>query len=317
MRDVVGASLGDKVDIFIFESGTEDILGPQGKYLVIDEKHPELKLWDRSPDEWKHSEVVMGKDGKQYGVPVIGNADSFGYFPDKIGANPDGSDDISWETFFENDKTKGKVAYDQTWTYSLGPAALYLKANNNAQVKDVADMTGDEAKQVVDFLIGRKKAGQFRTLHKAFEEQVQLLSNREVDIINCWEPATREANLKLGPGTVRYAYTKEGYFKWGHGAYIAVQAKDRGNLNAIYKVLNYFLDGEYRAYQAKDRGYAGPNMDLGVEYATKNGWSADDIAALKATDQKVARKFKKPYVSTTTPSNADAMEEQWQRFLNA
>jgi hypothetical protein len=259
----------------------------------------------------------MGKDGKQYGVPVIGNADSFGYFPDKVGANPDGTDDISWELFFESDKTRGKVAYDQTWTYSLGPAGLYLNAKGKVPIKDIADMTKEEAKQVVDFLIERKKAGQFRTLHSAFEEQVQLLTNREVDIINCWEPATREANLKLGPATDRDAYTVEGYYNWGHGAYVAVQAKDRGNLDNIYKVLNYFLGGEYRALQARDRGYAGPNMDLGVEYATKAGWSADQIEALKATDAKVARKFKKPYVSTTTPSNSEAMENEWQRFLNA
>ena len=53
LRDVVASQLGDKVDIFIFESGTEDILGPQGIYLVIDEKNPELTLWDRTPDDWK------------------------------------------------------------------------------------------------------------------------------------------------------------------------------------------------------------------------------------------------------------------------
>ena len=58
-------------------------------------------------------------------------------------------------------------------------------------------------------------------------------------------------------------------------------------------------------------------MDLGVEYATKSGWSQEEIDALKATDEKVARKFKKPYVSTTTPSNSEAMEDEWQRFLNA
>ena len=40
LRDVVASQLGDKVDIFIFESGTEDILGPQGVYLPIDEKNP-------------------------------------------------------------------------------------------------------------------------------------------------------------------------------------------------------------------------------------------------------------------------------------
>lgn len=316
LRDVVASQLGDEVDIFIFESGTEDILGPQGVYLPIDEKNPELKLWDRTPDEWKRSPVVQDRDGKQWGVPVIGNADSFGYFPDKLGVDPTSDPEISWSVMFEDEKTRGRVAYDQTWTYSLGPAALYLQDKTGAKFGDIADLTKEEAKQVVDFLIERKKAGQFRTLHSAFEEQVQLLTNREVDVINCWEPAVREANLKLGAGTTKYAYTKEGYFKWGHGAYIAAQAANR-DLTSIYKVLNYFLDGEYRALQARDRGYAGPNMDLGVEYATKNGWSAEDIEALKATEAKVARKFSKPYVSTTTPSNADAMEEEWQRFLNA
>ncbi len=138
-----------------------------------------------------------------------------------------------------------------------------------------------------------------------------------MDVINCWEPAVREANLVLGPDATRYAYTKEGYFKWGHGAFIASQAVDRGNLDAIYKVLNYFLSGEYRALQARDRGYAGPNMDLGVEYAQANGWTAEEIDALKATEAKVNKKFAKPYVSTTTPNNAGAMEEEWQRFLNA
>jgi putative spermidine/putrescine transport system substrate-binding protein len=317
LRDVVASQLGDKADIFIFESGTEDILGPKGLYLKIDEDNPELTLWKRTPDEWKRSEVVTGKDGKQYGVPVIGNADSFGYFPDKVGANPDGMEELSWSLMFDSEKTRGRVGYDQTWTYSIGVAGLYLMSLGKAKIADVADMTGPEAKVVVDYLITRKKAGQFRTLQSAFEEQVQLLTNREVVVLNCWEPAVRDANKALGEGSARYAYTKEGYFKWGHGAYVASQAKDRGNLPAIYKVLNYFLGGEYRALQARDRGYAGPNMDLGVEYATKQGWSDEEITALKATEQKVARKFAKPYVSTTTPTNSSAIEEEWQRFLNA
>jgi putative spermidine/putrescine transport system substrate-binding protein len=317
LRDVVASQLGDEVDIFIFESGTQNVLGPQGIYLLIDEKHPELTLWDRTPNEWKRSAVVQDREGKQWGVPVIGNADSFGYFPEKLGISPDSDPEISWAVMFEDERTRGRVAYDQTWTYSLGPAALYVQGKGGVKFGDIADLTKEEAKKVVDFLVERKKAGQFRTLHSAFEEQVQLLTNKEVDVINCWEPAVREANLKLGPNATKYAYTKEGYFKWGHGAYIAAQAKNRGNLDAIYKVLNYFLGGEYRALQARDRGYAGPNMDLGVAYATKSGWTEAEIQALKATEAKVARKFAKPYVSTTTPSNADAMEEEWQRFLNA
>lgn len=317
MRDILASQMGNKADIFIFEGGTQNILGPQGAYLVIDEKNPNLKLWQRTPDTWKRSAVVVGKDGKQYGVPVIGNADSFGYFPDKLGVKPDGSADLSWKTVFEDDRTRGRVGYDNTWNYSIGVAALYLKSAGKAQIGNPADLSPSEAKTVVDFLVARKKAGQFRTLVGSFEQQIQLLTNREVDVLNCWEPAVREANLKLGDGTTRYAYTEEGYYKWGHGAYIASQAKGRGNLDTIYRMLNYFLDGEYRAMQARDRGYAGPNMDLAVAYATSHNWSADQVQSLKATQQKVDRKFAKPFVSTTTPSHSDAIEEEWQRFLNA
>lgn len=316
MRDLTASQMGNKVDIFIFEGGTQDILGPQGAYAVIDEKQPQLKLWQRTSDDWKRSGTVVGKDGKQYGVPVIGNADSFGYLPEKLGLNADGSADVSWQMLFENDKTRGRAGYDKTWNYSIGPAALYLNAAGKAKIKNPADLTAAEAKVVVDFLVARKKAGQFRTLVSSFEEQVQLLGNREVDILNCWEPAVREANNKLD-GKARYAYTVEGYYKWGHGAYVAAQAKERGNLDNVYRVLNYFLDGEYRANQARDRGYAGPNMDLAVQYATAKGWTAAEIESLKANQQKIDRKFAKPFVSTTTPSNADAIEEEWQRFLNA
>jgi spermidine/putrescine-binding protein len=127
MRDVMASQMGNKVDIFIFEGGTQNLLGPQGAYLVIDEKQPELKLWQRTPDTWKRSQTVVGRDGKQYGVPVIGNADSFGYFPDKLGVNPDGSADVSWKMMFEDDRTRGRVGYDKTWNYSIGVAALYLR----------------------------------------------------------------------------------------------------------------------------------------------------------------------------------------------
>jgi spermidine/putrescine-binding protein len=317
MRDVMGANMGDTADIFIFESGTEDILGPDGFYAPLDEANPQLTLWSRTSDDWKRTPVVQDATGKQWGVPVIGNADSFGYFPEKVGLSPDSTDELSWSLMFEDESTRGRVAYGNAYTYSMGPAALYLQGKGAATFGNIADLTPEEAKLVADFLIERKKAGQFRTLYGAFEEQIQLLTNGEVDVINCWEPAVREANLVLGPDATRYAYTKEGYFKWGHGAFIASQAVDRGNLDAIYKVLNYFLSGEYRAFQARDRGYAGPNMDLGVAYAEENGWSAEEIAALKATEAKVNKKFSKPYVSTTTPTNAGAMEEEWQRFLNA
>lgn len=316
MRDVMGNNLGETNDIFIFDGGSEDLLGPQGYYAEIDEKHPELKLWDRTDNAWKRAAYLRAED-KQYGTPVIGNGDCFGYFPAAIDANPNGMDEIPWTTFFEGEKVKGRVAIDRSWLQSMSETANYLKHHGRLDVEDPADLPADKARQVADYLVERKKAGHFRTIFTAFEEQVQLLSNKEVDMINCWEPATKEANNALGADTVIYAFTVEGYYLWGHGAYVATAAMQRNNVDNIYKLLNYFLDGEYRAYQAKERGYAGPNMDLGVQYAIDHGWSQEDIDALKWTDEKVKRKFQKPFYCKVVPENAGVMEEEWQRFLNA
>lgn len=316
MRDVMGNNLGATTDVFIFEGGTEDVLGPQGIYAELDESHPELTLWERTHDDWKRSDLVRAND-KQYGVMILGNADSFGYFPEAIGANPNGEDEISWAEYYEGDAVKGRVSFDRTWAQSLPETANFLKEAGRIQLDDPADLTPEQAKAVVDYLIERKKAGHFRTIHSSFEEQVQLLISREVDMINCWEPAIRDANASLGEHAVRYAYTKEGYYKWGHGAYISAQAVERGNIDAVYRFLNYLLGGEYHAYQARDRGYPGPNMDLAIAYAKENNWSAAEIADLEATAAKLDRKYTKPFFAKTVPENSDAMESEWQRFLNA
>lgn len=316
MRDVMGNDLTSTHDVFIFDGGTEDLLGPEGYYAEIDENHPELKLWARTSDSWKRSSFLRADD-KQYAVPVIGNGDAFGYFPAAIDANPNGLDEVPWTTFFEGENVKGRVAIDRSWLQSMAETANYLKHHGRITVEDPADLPAEQARQVADYLVERKRAGQFRTIFTAFEEQVQLLSNKEVAMINCWEPATKEANNALGPNSVIYAFTVEGYYLWGHGACVAAAAMDRGNVDNIYKLLNYFLDGEYRAFQAKERGYAGPNMDLGVQYAIDHGWSKEDIDGLKWAEEKVRRKFQKPFFCKVVPEHADVMEEEWQRFLNA
>ncbi|WP_108663672.1 hypothetical protein [Acuticoccus kandeliae] len=316
MRDVMGNNLGETQDVFIFDGGSEDLLGPEGFYAEIVEDHPELTLWERTPDAWKRANFLRADD-KQYGVPVIGNGDAFGYFPEIIGASPDGMDEIPWTVFFEGEDVRGRVAIDRSWLQSMAETANFLKHHGRLDVEDPADLPPEAARTVADYLVERKQAGQFRTIFTAFEEQVQLFSNREADMINCWEPAVKEANNALGPNTVIYAFTVEGYYLWGHGAHVASAAMERDNVDNIYKMLNYFLGGEYRAWQAKERGYAGPNMDLGVKYAEENGWSEEDIANLKWTEEKVARKFQKPFACKVVPENAGVMEEEWQRFLNA
>ena len=317
MRDVTVNEVGDTHDLFFTDGGTQYKLGPEGFYLVIDENHPDLVLWERTSDNYKRGYITQTPDGTQYGVPMVNNADSFGYWPEAVGANPDGLEEVSWQKLFENEETKNRASIDRNWLLTMPEVSFYMQYHGKAEIVDNANLTPEEAKAVADWAIERKQAGQFRTFHTGFEEQVQLLGNKEVDIINCWEPATKNVNAEAGADVVRYAYTIEGYFKWGIGAYIPTQAAERDNLDNIYKALNYFLDGEYRAYQAIERGYGGPNLDLGVEYAEQVGWPAEQVAAVDAVQKKVDRKYKKPFWENLNPDHQEAMEEEWQRFLNA
>ncbi|MCB1990990.1 MAG: twin-arginine translocation signal domain-containing protein, partial [Geminicoccaceae bacterium] len=63
MRDIISNDLGATQDIFIFDGGTENLLGPQGYYAEIIEDQPELTLWERTPDAWKRADWLRF-DGK-------------------------------------------------------------------------------------------------------------------------------------------------------------------------------------------------------------------------------------------------------------
>ena len=57
-------------------------------------------------------------------------------------------------------------------------------------------MTPEEFKKVVNFLIEQKKAGQFRVIWNNFQQAVDLLVNKEVYVMDCWEPIVFVAKSK-------------------------------------------------------------------------------------------------------------------------
>lgn len=316
INDVVANSIGDDHDFLVFDGGSEDILGPQGRFLPIDTKHPELTLWERTSDDYKRSGILTDDSGVVYGIPMANGADTFGFWPAEMGvANP--TEMQSWALLFESEQAKGRCALDTTLMTSMPEAAQWLKVSGQATIEDPTDLKPEEAKSVADYLIGKKRSGHFRTFHSSFDEQVSLLGNKEVYIQNCWEPAVHEVNKQKGVNSVYYAFA-EFHLKWGDVSYIPSQAADRGNLDNIYKTLNYFLSGEYHALQARDRGYGGANMDLALAYAQENGWPAEQLALIKATSDKIDAKYAIPAVwIRPIAKNKDVMEEEWQRFLNA
>ena len=316
IREVVANEVGEVYDFFIIDIGMQRKLGPEGYFLKVDVNHPELTNWKTVEEGYKGS-IMVDEGGTQvpYGIPNMFNADSFGFWPEDLGVKP--RDVLDWSYMFESDKTLGRSGVDTSWAQSMTHIAMYVKATGKAQIKDNTDLTAEEAKTVMDWAIERKKAGQFRTFFSGWDEQVHLLGSQEVSCLNCWEPAVREVNNQKGADVVFYAFA-DFYFKWGNAIFIAKQAAERGNLDNVYKAINYFLGGEYRAQQARDRGYGGPNMHLAVKHAEDSGWAKADIDGIRHTSTKINRKYESEHFWTNpVPKNVDVMEEEWERFLNA
>lgn len=307
VRQVVAQQAGNRYDIFMFVGGIEDRLGPVGYFRPIDPER--LTMWPAVSRDLRESPLLWGPDGVQYGVPIVFNADSFGYHRGALGGGP-----FSWAVVFDNDDMLDNVALEDSWLTSLPNAALYLKGQG-ASIDDPADMTPEEVVQVVDFLIERKQAGQFRRLWKRFDQSVTLLASRDVLVAQCWEPAVIEAR-RLG-ADVAYATVIEGYSKWMIGAYLPAQANgDR--LSRAYLALDWFLGGQYGALMAIGQGYDTANPQAALDYARNRAMDEATVAAIETNIVEVRDKMSLPlYWQNPAPRHASTIDTEWQRFRDA
>ena len=252
----------------------------------------------------------IGYNGKIYGCPTVLQGDSFAYLPEKTGPLD------SYAALFDR-KFKGYVALEDNYTTAGAKTALYLKASGMADIKNVDDMTPEEFKKVVDFLIEQKKAGQFRVIWNSFQQAVDLLVNKEVYVMDCWEPMVFVAKSK-GIDAV-YADPKEGYLLWAMAAYIVKNAKrSPEQTTAAYQLLDYMLGGWYGAKITTMRGYM---TNTGApEYAKAHAdeFSVDEAAKVTSITENVRRKFAKGGTwQNRWPTAVDAYEAQWSRFKSA
>ena len=308
---------GDRFDIISTLAGVEKPLIEGGNIIPIE--HANIPNWAGMPESIKKvpylTRELKPEGGTVWGTPLAMNADSFGYFPDKLGL-PYPPEEVSWSLVFEDERTKGKSATG-TMFYYLEECAMFLKGAGKAEIGDPGNMTPEEANKVADYLIERKKANQFRSWHTTFDDQVQLIKNGEVLAIRCWEPAVKEAQ-KAGMKDFVYSNAKEGYMKWMHACYIPAQAKERGNLDEIYKALNWILSGSYAAAISPLRGYVSGRPDLGAEYAKEKGLAADVGTAIAEAQAKLEKKFAKElFWFTGKPDHLEDIQAATDRVLNA
>ena len=284
--------------------------------LILEVDTSRLENW--SKDTYISQYMTKGKPGfnfigyadKIWGVPTVLQGDSFAYLPDKTG-NLD-----SYAALFDP-KFKGFVALEDNYTTAGQKTALWLKKTGQASIKEPADMTPEEVKTVVDFLIEQKRKGQFRVIWSSFEQAVNLLTSREVYVMDCWEPMVFAARAK--GLEVTYAAPKEGYLLWAMAAYIVNDpGRSKERLDAAYKLLDFMLGPWYGAKITLLRGYM--TNPQGPDYAKghPDEFKPDEAARIAAIDAGVKAKFEAGGTwQNRWPTNVDAYEEEWQRFKAA
>lgn len=245
-----------------------------------------------------------------YGVPTVLQGDSFAYLPDETG------DLDSYAALFDP-KHKGFVSLEDNYTTAGQKTALFLNHSGQAKIANPSDMTPEEVKTVIDFLIEQKKAGQFRVIWSSFEQAVNLLTTKEVHVMDCWEPMVFVAKDK---GTnARYADPKEGYLLWAMAAYIVNNPEmSEEDLAGTYALLDFMLGGWYGAKITLLRGYM--TNPLAADYATKNSkeFTVEEALRVKEITDGVKAKFEKGGTwQNRWPTHVDVYEEEWQRFKAA
>jgi len=301
---LAAGNANDIYDIGGLQGGSEKELARRGLIAPWDlSQIPNYaSLW-----QWAKDIPYLTYEGKTYGIPTVINADSMIALRDKVGSVD------SYGVVFDP-KLKGKTAMEDAWINSVIFTAIYLKNSENARIAEPGNLSPDELGLVMEFLIKRKRDGQFRTFWNGWEQGVQLVANHEVWVMTGWEPIVYAAR-KRGVDCY-YAVPKEGYEAWGNNAILLRGAVNRQRSKAAHQLVNALLSGFYGCKLGVQRGYVVPT-DNNLAYAMANS-NAFDPASVRELAEHVKQKFAgKVYWQNTRPDNFQLYETWWQKLRNA
>jgi spermidine/putrescine-binding protein len=252
----------------------------------------------------------IGYEDEVYGYPTVLQGDSFAYLPDETGPLD------SYGALFDP-QFRGYVALEDNFTTAGQKAALYLKSSGQAEIEDPANMTPDEIKTVVDFLIEQKKSGQFRALWSSFDQAVSLLTDKEVKVLDCWEPIAITAQQN-GVKAV-YAEPAEGWLLWAYVAYLVNNPDNEGNTEkAAYDLMDFMGSGWYGATITLKQGYMTNPQAVGYAEDHPDEFSADDAKRIRDITERVQKKFEQGGTwQNRWPDNVETYQSEWARFTAA
>jgi putative spermidine/putrescine transport system substrate-binding protein len=180
-------------------------------------------------------------------IPTVYNADTLGIRPDLIKRPIE-----SWKELL-NPEFKGKAAILNIPSIGIMDAAMVVEAMGLYKYPDKGNMTKKEIDLTIKTLIEAKKAGQFRSLWKDFNESVNLMASGEVVIQSMWSPAVTAVRTK--GIACNFQPLKEGYRAWAAGFGVPSTLSGK-KLDAAYEFINWFLDGWAGAYLNRQGYYS-------------------------------------------------------------
>jgi putative spermidine/putrescine transport system substrate-binding protein len=263
---------------------------------------------------WAKSIEHTRWNGRQYGIPLVVNSDSMIYLPDKISRVTGYESGIidSYAAIFDP-RLRGRTAMEDTWVNSVIFAAIYLKQNDLQTIVDPGNLTESELKSVMEFLIEKKREGQFRTLWNGWEQGVEVLRSGEVWAMTGWEPIVKA--LTDQGINAKYATPKEGYEGWSIDLLLHSGAEKRGLANACHEAANWLYGGRYGAEMARSRGYAVPNTTT-LSFA--NDTDLPEEKLIFDTVAHVRQKMEQTvFWQNVRPTNYRLYDEWWSRFKTA
>jgi putative spermidine/putrescine transport system substrate-binding protein len=273
--------------------------------------------WDLSKiPNWEHvwpmaRNIPYAKhQGQQYGLPIVINADSMIYLPDRVGVVD------SYAAVFD-EKLKGKTSMEDAWINSVIFTAIFLKENSLQHIHDPGNLTPDELGAVMEFLIKKKRDGQFRKFWTGWEDGLDLVKSGEVWVMTGWEPIVYAAR-KEGVNA-EYAVPKEGYEGWSNDLILHRGAETRGLVEVAHQFANWELSGYYGCELLSQRGYVVPS-DTAISFAEGQP-DLFDVKTIRDTSQHVKDKFVKmggkAYWQNVRPTHYKLYEQWWSKLRSA
>jgi putative spermidine/putrescine transport system substrate-binding protein len=291
--------------------GAEAVLAGAGAILPWD--LAKIPHWSSEWDWAKGIEHARVR-GKQYGLPLVVNADSMIYAPDRLKSVPGYESGVvdTYAAVFDP-RLKGRTSMEDAWVNSAIFTAIYLKQNNLLTILDPGNLTETELKGVMEFLIDKKRAGQFRKLWSGWEQGVEVMRSGEVWVMTGWEPIVKALNDQ--GINAKYAVPKEGYEGWSIDLLLHQGAAKRGLVDDCHQVADWLYSGLYGATLADTRGYAVPNEST-VQFVQAQK-PRDGQKVLDTLARVRAKITNTVFWQNVRPDNYRLYEEWWAKLRSA